>query len=1098
MSPTDLPRGFLSFLFTDIEGSSGLWERHGQGMGAALGRHDALLRTAVEEHLGRVVKTTGDGAYAVFAGAADSMLAAADFQRALAAEAWPSIAPDAIRARAGIHSGTAEPEQGDYHSSTLNIAARLMSAGHGGQVLLSETTARAGPLPAGLAARDLGRYRLRGISEPQAVLQLVGEGLRAEFPELNAQNTAVRNLPGQTTPFVGRLRELAEVRHHLLETERRLMTILAPGGMGKTRLAIEAARRVAAESDRYPDGVVFVGLAPVDTRAAAARTIADALGFRYGSDETPADQQLIAYLGEKQLLLILDNLEHLLADGLAALIDNILTASPGVEVLTTSRERLNLRGETVLALGGLDAPQPSEQAGAGDEQQSDAVMLFLQSARRVAPGFGLTAENMPHIVRICRLTAGMPLAIELAAGWTGVLAPAEIAAELEKGFDLLSTTMGDVPARQRSLRAVFDGSWALLSAAEQEAFLRLSVFRGGFRRVEGEEATGASLPLLLLLVNKSFLQREENGRFGLQEQLRAFANQRLRQDQDAHTAAKQAHSRTYSDFLAAQLPRLRSADQLAALEEIDTDLDNVRVAVQWLVQQQAYEQLIARMMPGLFRYANLRLRFMELEPLLERALEALRAAGGVESNVAGIILQTAVVDIAVQRLNFPPFIYPHGDALFRAMWPYALEHREEMGEWFDLFLQHHMANVDGQQAYFVWLERLDELRQGGAAWPLARALQMLGEVLFLTWRNQDLPLDLLGEALPLFRAEGDIFETAQSLYHLGWMQIWHGEYERAVRYIQEAQELLAAQGEHLRRGRMLREMQVIYLKLGQRRQAFSYLAEEQLLYRRLNRLDLLRESLHWESISAARYSDLEHARRTRRESMALEERLAEANAAGQPSLEWDYFELAEIARVAGDLAESRRYLEMARSLFALQQSEKGLPYYSRALADLELANGRFARAEPLYRQNLEWALDSSRQFEAALALTGLGRALTALGRLAEAEQALQEALTLADNPGIIDLVIWPITGLAGLRAAQGRPLEAAQLAAFVLAHHLSWREMRDVAQALLRVLEPELPPAWEAQAAAQTAVREVIPGLKLSHLPLAAFAGDPLGAPTDD
>ncbi len=359
--PQDLPTGLVTFLFSDIEGSTWLWEQHGQKMREALARHDEILRLAVHEHSGHIVKTTGDGVHAVFIDALYGLSAAVAAQRELQGEAWLTIEPDAIRVRIGIHSGTAELRDGDYYGSTLNIAARLMSAGHGGQILVSEATgAIASPeLPDGFSLRDLGRYQLNGIREPQRVLQLNASDLPSGFPELKARNTAVRNLPGQTTPFIGRRRELAEIQRLLVETDCRLLTLTGPGGMGKTRTAIEAARSIAAENgDLFPDGITFVPLAPVDDLETALRAIADALDYQFGSDEVPQDKQLLTVLSEKRLLLLIDNLEHLLAEGLATFIANILHVASGVKLLVTSRERINLQAETHLALSGLDGDLP--------------------------------------------------------------------------------------------------------------------------------------------------------------------------------------------------------------------------------------------------------------------------------------------------------------------------------------------------------------------------------------------------------------------------------------------------------------------------------------------------------------------------------------------------------------------------------------------------------------------------------------------------------------------------------------------------------------------------------------------------------------------
>lgn len=386
------------------------------------------------------------------------------------------------------------------------------------------------------------------------------------------------NLPSQATPFIGREAELAELGRLLSEPGTRLLTILGPGGMGKTRLALEAA---AAQLDRFPHGVFLVSLAPLTCTTNILPAIAEALGFTFYNDArgevvNPPRQQLLDYLSQKRLLLVIDNFEHLL-DG-AELVNAILTAARGVKVLATSRARLNLQSEGIFQLSGMQFPDWETPA---DAHQYGAVRLFLQSARRVVPGFELQSADLIYIARICRLVQGMPLAILLAAAWVELLSPAEIAAEIGRSGDFLQTDLRDVPERQRSIRRVFDYSWNLLSPAEQEVFSALSVLRGGFTRQAAQEVTGASLRDLAALVNKSLLHRTPAGRYEIHELLRQYAAEYLERDPARSEAIHAAHCRYYVGIMAQCCQDLRGACEHIALDVMRREFDNARLAWEW-------------------------------------------------------------------------------------------------------------------------------------------------------------------------------------------------------------------------------------------------------------------------------------------------------------------------------------------------------------------------------------------------------------------------------------------------------------------------------------------------------------------------------------
>jgi predicted ATPase len=359
-------------------------------------------------------------------------------------------------------------------------------------------------------------------------------------------------LPAQTTPFVGREAVLAEIAERLQDPGCRLLTLIGPGGSGKTRLALEAA---AARLEEYEHGAFFVPLAPLQSAESIVPTVTEALGIRF-YDAGPPRRQLLDYLRQKRMLIIMDNFEHLLPpagewdEGGAGLMTDILKTAPDVRILTTSRAGLNVQGEHLFPVAGMDLPPlPSPEDGKGGQPQTvggregeySAVKLFLTSARRVQPGFELTPANQADVVRICRLVEGMPLGILLAAAWAPMLTPAEIVAQIRSGLDFLETDLRGVPERQRSMRATFDHSWRLLTQREREVFQALSVFRGGFTQEAAQEVTGASLRTLLGLVNKSFLERTPTGRYQVHELLRQYAQEKLDQEPTASQAVHDRH-----------------------------------------------------------------------------------------------------------------------------------------------------------------------------------------------------------------------------------------------------------------------------------------------------------------------------------------------------------------------------------------------------------------------------------------------------------------------------------------------------------------------------------------------------------------------------
>ncbi len=427
--------------------------------------------------------------------------------------------------------------------------------------------------------------------------------------------TGKHNLPAQATPFVGREHELVELTQLLADDNTRLITILAPGGMGKTRLALEAAR---LQIGHYADGVIFVPLAPLSSPSDIVTTIAENVGFSFYGENTPA-KQLTDFLRERSMLLVLDNFEHLL-DGVQ-LIADMMQVAPHVRILTTSRERLNLRGETVYSLRGLEFPTWETPE---DALQYDAVKLFMQSAQRIRADFTLHAHDLDYLARICRLTAGLPLGIELAAGWVDVLSLEQIATEIQKGIDILETDMRDIPERHRSVRATFNYTWERLTADEQAVFMRLSVFRGGFTIQAAQAIASAGVRSLKQLANKALVQVSPDGRHNIHELLRQFGAEKLTLSGEQPTI-QAAHAAYFADFMAERKQDIRTNRQLEALALIDPDFENVRLAWLHVVNQQQWDQL-PKFLHSLWFYLDLRTRGQEGVEIFDQAVKLLQSA----------------------------------------------------------------------------------------------------------------------------------------------------------------------------------------------------------------------------------------------------------------------------------------------------------------------------------------------------------------------------------------------------------------------------------------------------------------------------------------
>ena len=580
----ELPTGTVTFLFTDLEASTRLWEEHPEAMHAAMARHDEILRGAIEAHGGSVVKMTGDGAHAAFPIAHAAVAAAVDAQLALGDERWGVTGP--LRVRMGVHTGPAEMRAGDYFGSALNRAARLMSVAHGGQVVVSQATGDLArdALPRGCELVDLGEHRLRDLSRAERVFQVAASGLERNFARLRSLDAFPGNLPIARTPLIGRRAELARLARVL--KEHRLVTLTGVGGVGKTRLAVQLAADVL---DRFPDGAWLVPLESVRDPVLVPSVVAAALEIveRPGR---PVMETLRDAIGSRALLVVLDNCEHLL-DASARMVDELLDACVGLRVVATSREALGVEGEQSWPTPSLGLPHAEEDLE--EVAGTEAVALFVERAQAVRPDFGFSPVNAAAVAALCARLDGIPLGIELAAARVSALSPQEILERVDQRFLLLTGGSRTALERHQTLQAAVDWSYDLLDEPERRFFDRLSVFAGGFtldaaRAVAADENTGELVVLDLVdsLVAKSMVLAEGSGasvRFRLLETLRQYARDRLAATGDA-AATRTRHARYYLEFAEALRPSIFGPDQLAAWDREDTELGNLRTAFNWMIE----------------------------------------------------------------------------------------------------------------------------------------------------------------------------------------------------------------------------------------------------------------------------------------------------------------------------------------------------------------------------------------------------------------------------------------------------------------------------------------------------------------------------------
>lgn len=854
------PTGTVTFLFTDVEGSTRLWEEHPTQMKAALARHDEIVRHAIETSGGTIIKNTGDGFHAAFDTGLNGVAAVIAAQRALHATAWDEIQPRKLRVRAALHTGEADERAGDYYGPSLNRAARLMSIAHGGQTLLSTTTADLvrDQLPSKASLRDLGEHRLKDLVRSEHVFQLLTTGLPAEFPPLRSVDAFPNNLPVQLTTFIGRERELEQAKARLASA--RLLTMIGPGGTGKTRLSLQLGAELLPQ---FADGAWVAELAPVSDPALVMPTVASVFGVREQLGMS-LHELLLDFLRAKELLLIVDNCEHLI-EACAQFIEQLLHTAPNLKIVASSREALGIPGETVYRVPSLSLPESAGSSRAA-LAQSESAQLFVERASAANPRFSLTDQNAAAIAQICRRLDGIPLALELAAARATVFSAEQISSRLDDRFRLLTGGSRTALPRQQTLRALIDWSHDLLSEPERALFRKFSVFAGGCT-YEAAEAICSEMDVLNLLtqlVNKSLVAVEdENGspRYRLLETVRQYARDKLLESGESE-AARDTHFDYFFKLAKSAEPMLDGLQAREWVAKLEAEHDNFRAALDWGLEKNV--EGVLRMVPSLVRFWNRQGHEEEGRQIISEALARAERIP-VPAGEAGLQWKK-VLSLAWQALTM--LAYSQGDAVRAGeSAARAADLAREVGDMATLSLVlAFQASVliirsEPQKA----LERLEEAAAAGRASKdkqgLAMAMSMYAQALTMLDSAPEAVRRYAEEGQALMHESGDRWAEAISQVGMAMSARYRGNYAEARARLTGARPVYIELGDRHRANMIRSELAHLDRLEGHMDEAEAAYRETILEWKRLGHRAAVAHQL--ECIAAIALRRQDHGRATR-------------------------------------------------------------------------------------------------------------------------------------------------------------------------------------------------------------------------------------------
>ncbi len=862
---SSLPTGTVSFLFTDIEGSTELLQRIGdRSYKDILEGHHRLMRAAFEPAGGHEVDTQGDAFFVAFPEAGNAVAAAVAAQRAIAAHPWPDGV--VVRVRMGIHTGEPTLGPGGYVGIDVHRAARICSAGYGGQILLSERTSALAEqeLPDAVTMRDLGEHRLKDLARPEHIFQVLIPDHPTDFPPLKSLDARTTNLPSlELTSFIGREREQGEIKS-LLSTAR-LVTLMGPGGAGKTRLALQVA---ADLSEKFPKGVWLAELAPLSDPEIVIQTVATVFGVREAPGR-PLQDTLVDYLRTRELLLVLDNCEHLVQIS-AHLAATLLRGCPKLRILATSREALGTAGEVTYRVPSLTVPDSRRTVSVDQLTRFDATNLFLERAALSNPHLVVTDATAPLVAHICRRLDGIPLAIELAAARVKVLSVEQIAKRLDDRFRLLTGGSRAGLPHHQTLRTTVDWSYELLSEEERVLFRRLAVFAGGFS-LEPVEAVcsgggiGADdvLDLLARLVDKSLVVAESmtgDVRYRMFETIRQYSRERLQESGEADALLRR-HLKWHLGLAEQAAPHLQGPDQVSWLDRLELDYDDFRAALEWVRAEGSCVEEGARLAGALHRFWALRGYLTEGREWLEAILS--KGHGVSSSARAKAAYGTGVLALLQGD-------YARAESLSRA----SLHLHRESGDTLSIALALNALGLvarnrgDYGQAMALLEESLTVSRRAGHRWALAEGLNIAG-IVARRQGDHRLATGMFEESLALWRELGDNWGLAASLGHLGVVARHRGDYQRAKALHEESLILRRQLGDQRNIAAALSSLGVVARHLGEHEQAVALFEESLALSRELG--DKLNSAATLSHLGSAAYRQGDDVRATAllEESLAL-------------------------------------------------------------------------------------------------------------------------------------------------------------------------------------------------------------------------------------
>ena len=820
---SNLPSGTVTFLFTDIEGSTKLAQQYPDAMPILLARHHEILKQTIQAQNGYVFQNEGDSLAVAFHSAMDAVNAALSAQRLLQHEAW---APAPIKVRMGIHTGAAQlndPSAPTIYTgyATLASTQRIVSAGHGGQILLSGATRELiqDALPAKIELLDLGEKRLKDLLRPVHLYQLNIAGLLTTFPPLKTLDSFQNNLPTQLTTFIGREDEIAEVKQEL--ELHRLVTLTGSGGTGKTRLSLQVAAQIL---DRFKDGVWFIELAPITDPELVPNTVAGILGVREEAGR-PLMTTLMDWLSDQELLIILDNCEHLL-DACARFTDSVLRGSPETRIMASSREALGIAGETAYRVPSLPTPNPKEQLNLEQLQECDSARLFIERATQTLTTFKVTNATVLPLTQICYRLDGIPLAIELAAARVKVLSIEQIAERLDDRFRLLTGGSRTALPRQQTLRALIDWSYHLLSDQERLLFRRLAVFVGGWTLEAAEAACSGDgieaidiLDLLAHLVDKSLIIVENAGkesRYHRLETIRQYAREKLFETEEA-ARMRDRHLDYFRTLAEKAEIEIVNANQVAWLQRLDVEFDNIRAALEWSQEKRVQDGL--RLGSAIWRFC---LRYGYTNELVEKLNQLLQHPQGILRTLARAKSLYVLSILAVWQSD-----YVRLRALADESYAIYKEIGDQGGEAAGLYALGLAADRNADpNALSLLLQSLALYRSMNDKTDICDVLIVISQVSREVAQQQA----CLEEALALARARGDVITMAGALDNLGRIARDLGNFAQARAWLEESLEIqrpLGAPGYVSTLG----YLSILALYEGKLTEARAYLDEELALSR---------------------------------------------------------------------------------------------------------------------------------------------------------------------------------------------------------------------------------------------------------------------------